>query len=328
MLPPEWVRALSVVQWMWTFLFLGPSAVLLMVALLCSRLWLLAVLYYGWWLWDWHGPERGPRHNRWVRNWKMWEHFCDYFPITVVRTAPLPPHRSYLLAAHPHGIACIGIFGAFVSGGRGAWGGRGGSGGPCPGLKPTLAVLGGLFRLPLYREYAMAAGLCPVSRPCLQRVLSQPGQALLIVVGGAAEALDPGDPECPRVTLKGRFGFVRMALRYGTPLVPVFVFGELQALPHISFPEGSRLRRLQRALKALLGFAPCVWRGRGGLPLLPHAVPLTVVVGAPLEVPRLPRPPPSAVRRLHGRYVRELRRLVRRHAPGAGLPEGGNLSVI
>lgn len=258
----------------------------------------------------------------------MWEHFCDYFPITVVRTAPLPPHRSYLLAAHPHGIACIGIFGAFVSGGRGAWGGRGGSGGPCPGLKPTLAVLGGLFRLPLYREYAMAAGLCPVSRPCLQRVLSQPGQALLIVVGGAAEALDPGDPECPRVTLKGRFGFVRMALRYGTPLVPVFVFGELQALPHISFPEGSRLRRLQRALKALLGFAPCVWRGRGGLPLLPHAVPLTVVVGAPLEVPRLPRPPPSAVRRLHGRYVRELRRLVRRHAPGAGLPEGGNLSVI
>lgn len=79
-------------------------------------------------------------------------------PPQVVRTAPLPPHRSYLLAAHPHGIACIGIFGAFVSGGRGAWGGRGGSGGPCPGLKPTLAVLGGLFRLPLYREYAMAAG--------------------------------------------------------------------------------------------------------------------------------------------------------------------------
>ena len=34
---------------------------LLMVALLCSRLWLLAVLYYGWWLWDWHGPERGDK---------------------------------------------------------------------------------------------------------------------------------------------------------------------------------------------------------------------------------------------------------------------------
>lgn len=25
MLPPEWVRALSVVQWMWTFLFLGQQ---------------------------------------------------------------------------------------------------------------------------------------------------------------------------------------------------------------------------------------------------------------------------------------------------------------
>eukprot|EP00076_Gallus_gallus_P045808 XP_025011346.1 diacylglycerol O-acyltransferase 2-like isoform X2 [Gallus gallus] len=185
MLPPEWVRALSVVQWMWTFLFLGPSAVLLMVALLCSRLWLLAVLYYGWWLWDWHGPERGPRHSRWVRNWKMW-YAQPHCPPTAATC--WPPIRT----ASP----ALGSLGP-SSAGAGGPGGAGGLGGPCPGLKPTLAVLGGLFRLPLYREYAMAAGLCPVSRPCLQRVLSQPGQALLIVVGGRRRRWTPGTPNAP-----------------------------------------------------------------------------------------------------------------------------------
>ncbi|XP_054151369.1 LOW QUALITY PROTEIN: diacylglycerol O-acyltransferase 2-like, partial [Melozone crissalis] len=153
--PP--LEVLSVVQWMLTFLFLGPGSVLALLLLLRTRLWIVPVTYAGWWLWDWHGPERGPRHWDWLRNWRIWDHFCDYFPITVIRECPLPPGRSYILPAHPHGISCIGVFGAFVTGGCGAWGDPNPSGGPCPGLRPNLAALEGLFRLPLYREYAMAA---------------------------------------------------------------------------------------------------------------------------------------------------------------------------
>ncbi|XP_064262374.1 diacylglycerol O-acyltransferase 2-like isoform X2 [Passer domesticus] len=151
------LQALCVLQWMLTFLFLGPGSVLALLLLLRTRLWIVPVTYAGWWLWDWHGPQRGPRHWDWLRNWRVWDHFCDYFPITVVRECPLPPGRSYVLPAHPHGISCIGVFGAFVTGGRGAAGSKSG-GGPCPGLRPNLAMLEGLFRLPIYREYAMAAG--------------------------------------------------------------------------------------------------------------------------------------------------------------------------
>ncbi|NXA02160.1 MOG2A acyltransferase, partial [Nesospiza acunhae] len=100
----------------------GPGSALALLLLLRTRLWIVTVTYAGWWLWDWHGPERGPRHWDWLRRWRLWEHFCAYFPITVVRECPLPPGRSYILPAHPHGISCIGVFGAFVTGGCGAAG--------------------------------------------------------------------------------------------------------------------------------------------------------------------------------------------------------------
>ncbi|XP_068855117.1 LOW QUALITY PROTEIN: 2-acylglycerol O-acyltransferase 3-like [Aphelocoma coerulescens] len=322
------VQALCVVQWMLTFLFLGPGSLALLLLLLRTRLWLVPVAYAGWWLWDWRGPDAGPRHWDWVRNWRIWDHFCDYFPITVLREAPLPPGRSYVLPAHPHGISCIGVFGAFVTGGRGATGTPkfGVGAGPCPGLRPNLAALEGLFRLPLYREYAMAAGLCPVSRRCLDAVLSRESQALLIMVGGAAEALE-GTPGCTRVTLRRRHGFVRLALRHGAPLVPVYVFGEQDAFRQPPLAEGSWLRRLQRGLKEILGFAPCIFWGRGGLPFLPFRVPLTVVVGSPLEVPRVPRPSPEVVAHYHGLYVERLQELFERHKGACGVPSDTHLTI-
>ncbi|XP_065514166.1 2-acylglycerol O-acyltransferase 3-like [Caloenas nicobarica] len=329
----RWVQALSVMQWMATFLGLGPGGIVLLLLLLQTRFWILPVLYWGWWIWDWDGAERGPRHWDWVRNWRIWDHFCDYFPIKVIRTAPLPPGRSYLLAAHPHGVSCIGVFGAFVTGGRGAAGtpkpgGYGGDGGgPCPGLRPTLAALAGLFRLPLYREYALAAGMCPVSRRCLDQVLSQRDQALVVMVGGAAEALE-GTPGSHRVTLSGRTGFVRLALRHGAPLVPVYVFGEQEAFSGPPPGWGSRLRRLQRRLKDLLGFAPLIFWGRGGNPLLPFQRPITVVVGAPLELPRRPRPSPQEVSRFHRLHRQRLLRLFQEHKGACGVPPGTPLTVL
>lgn len=330
------VQALCVLQWMLTFLFLGPGSVLLLLLLLRTRLWIVTVAYGGWWLWDWNGPERGPRHWDWVRNWRIWDHFCDYFPIKVLREVPLSPSRTYILPCHPHGISCIGVFGAFVTGARGATGtpkpGRGPWGHPdfgdtpCPGLTPSLAALKGLFRLPLYREYAMAAGLCPVSQRCLDAVLARKSQALLIMVGGAAEALE-GTPGCHRVTLRHRRGFVRLALRHGAPLVPVYVFGEQDTFAQPRLAEDSWLRRLQRGLKRILGFAPCVFWGRGGLPFLPFRVPLTVVVGSPLEVPRVARPSPDLVAQFHQLYVEKLQELFERHKVACGVHPDTQLTI-
>lgn len=59
-------------------------------------------------------------------------------------------------------------------------------------------------------------GICPVNRNSIDYLLSQngTGNAVIIVVGGAAESLQC-TPGLNSVTLKNRKGFVRLALRKG-----------------------------------------------------------------------------------------------------------------
>lgn len=57
-----------------------------------------------------------------------------------------------------------------------------------------------------------------MSRASLDFLLSRPGVAVGIVVGGAAEALDSA-PGSYRLTLLRRTGFVRVALRHGWVLL-------------------------------------------------------------------------------------------------------------
>ena len=39
-----------------------------------------------------------------ARNWWLYKHSADYYPITMVKTANLDPDKTYLLGYHPHGI--------------------------------------------------------------------------------------------------------------------------------------------------------------------------------------------------------------------------------
>lgn len=90
-------------------------------------------------------------------------------------------------------------------------------------LRPTL---GSNFKIPFYRELLMIHGCGSVSKRSCANILSQgPGSAIAIVIGGAAESLS-AHPGTADLTLKKRFGFVKMAIREGADLVPVFSFGE------------------------------------------------------------------------------------------------------
>lgn len=92
----------------------------------------------------------------------------------------------------------------------------------------------------------MALGICSVSYRSCQNILRQgetslnlslsslklltplnkgPGSSLTIVVGGAAEALS-AHPGTADLVLKRRLGFIKLAMREGADLVPVFSFGE------------------------------------------------------------------------------------------------------
>jgi 2-acylglycerol O-acyltransferase 2 len=72
----------------------------------------------------------------------------------------------------------------------------------------------------------MLHGVASVSKPSCANILSRgPGTAITIVIGGAAESLS-AHPGTADLTLKKRFGFIKMAIREGADLVPVFSFGE------------------------------------------------------------------------------------------------------
>ena len=72
----------------------------------------------------------------------------------------------------------------------------------------------------------LAPGINSVTKQSVERNLTRkPGASVAIVVGGAAEALD-ARPGWAVLTLARRKGFVKMALKTGASLVPVFAFGE------------------------------------------------------------------------------------------------------
>lgn len=73
-----------------------------------------------------------------------------------------------------------------------------------PGIIPHLLTLASNFRVPFYREVILALGICSVSKQSCSNILKGgPGQAITIVVGGAAESLS-ARPGTADLTLRKR----------------------------------------------------------------------------------------------------------------------------
>ncbi|MBZ3884679.1 2-acylglycerol O-acyltransferase 3 [Sciurus carolinensis] len=321
------LEVLGAYQYVLTFIFMGLFFTLLVFYLLFTSLWSFSVLYLVWLYLDWDTPNRGGRRCLWMRNWTVWKHQRDYFPIKLVKTAELPPDRNYVLGSHPHGIMGTGIFCNFSTDSNDF-------SRLFPGLQPRIAALAGLFRLPVFREYIMFNGVCPVSRQSLDFILSQPqpGQAVVILIGGAQEALHavPGE-HC--VTLRKRKGFVRLALRHGASLVPVYSFGENDIFRLKAFAAGSWQHLCQVTFKRLVGFSPCIFWGRGlfsasSWGLLPFAVPITTVVGQPIPVPQCPSPTEKQVDHYHTLFIEALEQLFEDHKGRCGVPASTRLTVL
>eukprot|EP00076_Gallus_gallus_P014932 XP_015133826.1 acyl-CoA wax alcohol acyltransferase 1 isoform X5 [Gallus gallus] len=316
----------------------SPVTLVLLVYLVFTRFWPISALYLAWVIFDWDTPEKGGRRLPCLRRWSVWRHFRDYFPVKVqnwlVKTHDLSPGHNYIIGSHPHGILCVGAFCNFITGSTGF-------SELFPGIRPFLTTLAGNFRLPLFREYLMsgarvapAIGLCPVTRRAIGHLLSKngTGNAVAIVIGGAAESLSCS-PGVTTLILKNRKGFVRMALQHGAFLVPSFSFGENELFRQVVFEEGSWMRAVQQRFQKMMGFAPCVFYGRGltsvrSRGFLPYARPITTVVGEPVTVPKIEEPSSEVVDLYHGMYVRSLLKLFNDNKTKYGLSEGDELRIV
>ncbi len=106
--------------------------------------------------------------SEFLRRSSVWSLFASYFPARLHRTQELPPTRKYIFGYHPHGIISLGAFSAFATEALGF-------AQLFPGIKNTLLTLDSNFRIPIYRDYALAMGIASVSRESCENLLSKGG---------------------------------------------------------------------------------------------------------------------------------------------------------
>ncbi|GAA5945040.1 hypothetical protein JCM1841_004513 [Sporobolomyces salmonicolor] len=275
---------------------------------LCSfpPLWPLIIAYLTWVFFFDAAPIKGGRPQGWLRRCRIWVWFAGYFPVSLIKTADLPPDRKYVFGYHPHGVIGMGAianFGTDATGFSRLF----------PGLKPHLLTLASNFHLPLYREILIGLGISSVSMRSCQNILRQgPGSSLTIVVGGAAESLS-AHPGTADLTLKRRKGFIKLAIRQGADLVPVFSFGENDIFQQLANERGTRLYKLQKRFQAMFGFTLPIFFGRGlfnyNMGLMPYRHPIVSVVGRPISVTQKDNPTQEELDEVQGRYIAELKRI-------------------
>ncbi|WVQ73628.1 hypothetical protein IAR50_003208 [Cryptococcus sp. DSM 104548] len=288
-------------------LFLPISIIVLLLLLSFPSFWYILIPYFIWILFD-RAPLHGGRPQRWARYGSIWQYFAQYYPCSIVKEADLPADRPYLFGYHPHGIIGMGAFATFATEGTHF-------SEYFPGLKPHLLTLESNFKIPFYREMLLIHGCGSVSKKSCANVLSQgPGSSIAIVIGGAAESLS-AHPGTADLTLKKRFGFVKMAIREGADLVPVFSFGEndIYAQLSVANEKGSMVYKLQKKFQKAFGFTLPLFYGRGlfnyNYGLMPFRHPIVSVVGKPIHVKRDSHPSDEMVQALQREYIAELTRI-------------------
>lgn len=173
-----------------------------------------------------------------------------------------------------------------------------------PSLRGSIRWLAAsvLFRLPIVRELTLWTGCVDARRSVAESVLRD-GLSIGVLPGGEQEQLRTRFGH-DSVYLKKRFGFVKLALRFGVPLVPAYVFGCVDLYYTSTF-----LFALRAALVRALGVCVPVCYGAWGIPMAPLSVPINIVLGKPLRLPTIQQPSVEDVARAHAQYTAALKEL-------------------
>lgn len=161
------LQTLAVIYYCSQFLIIGLLVFSTLVALLFTRFWFVPLAYSVWWYYDRDSCSRSYRRSEWIRRWRIWDYYREYFPVRLIKTAPLDPDKNYIFGVHPHGILCFGAFLNFSTDATGF-------SQLFPGIKPFLLTLEGQFIMPLHRELFLWTGKFPLNPLLSQGVLMIP----------------------------------------------------------------------------------------------------------------------------------------------------------
>ena len=288
--------------------------------------WIVTSLYAVWWAYDFNTCNTGGRRWNWLRNLPIWKYTCNYFPVRLVKMADLDPNRNYICGSHPHGLLCLGVGNFALT--------------PhlqrekvFPDIYFRMLTLREFYFFPGLRELMLGMGLSAATKENLDAILGHmhegmrpTGQATIVVVGGAREVIRADITDRIVLVILKRKGFIRKALQYGADLVPMFTFNEtFLADPMFPDSDGKFIKIVQEWLVSAIRWPLPYFMGRGifqySFGLLPKRLPLTVVVGRPINVEEfgIPRggcqPTQEQVDNVHAAYLKALRDIYDQYNP-------------
>ena len=258
------------------------------------------------------------KFDRW--SWPVFQ----YFPITVSRdreeiqskqnskskskskrthieTKIDSSNHKYLFCYHPHGMYAIGLFSLVfqrASGFKSLFPKRKGG--------MLVGVASALLHVPILGKVVSWFGFIPASRESLD-IACESDRDVALVPGGIAEMCLVQSNQIEQLYLEKRRGFVKLAIKHGRSLVPVYCFGENHIFQQFNFVNSTR-QWLSRQLKVSIVF----FRGRN-CTLVPRQVPLNVVIGTPIHVIQSDSPSEEYIDRIHRKYLDDLEDLFDRN---------------
>lgn len=291
-----------------------PISLLIAGILLSYRYTAPFMVLYLIYMFTWGRPVHPIHRNMTFTRCFLWRYYRDYFPVRLVLSKMVrrrfDPQKNYVFAYHPHGVH---TFGALMNFGLD----MNDISRLLPGLSIHLQTLGLNFYVPFWRHLMVWMGCGDASASCIRKTLqSGPGSSVMLVVGGAEESL-LAKPNTNDLLLFRRKGFIKIALQHGAPLVPVYGFGENNVYNVSELAEEPLVRRILQKVKRYTGFAIPLIVGRGFFTfrfgLLPHRRPIVVVVGEPIELPKIANPSDAELEYWQSRYIDALQRVYKEH---------------
>lgn len=210
-------------------------------------------------------------------------------------------------AIHPHGAFCIGWALLFIHDAM---------------QHVRFCFAPALYVSPFFRFFSRCVGN-PGSAAKFAMISYMKAKSSLALPPGGFEEATLTSLENDRVFIKRRTGFIRLCLKFGIQVRPVYVFGEKSCYWNIQGKFSQRLALNRYGLPTIL-----TW-GHPLLPLVPkEGVDLRIVVGAPLVLPMIENPTQQDVQVWHDKYMVALAKLFNDHKEQAYGPDKAKVAKL